>query len=89
MNIFLNREKSPEKQMRIELANSYRSMVGMAAFKDLDEKMNAIMDEAIKTIDNCSVEDVNMSVLCNSRGMRQAIDKIRRHIEYSINGIGK
>jgi len=75
-------------QERKDLADSYRLMMDLAAWKHFERMiMNPIEDKATKDEDSVSLDDLTVAKIAECRGRRAAIDKIKNDLDYIVNGI--
>lgn len=75
-------------QERKDLAESYRLMMDLAAWKHFEVNiLNAIEDKAIKDEDSVSLDDLTVAKISECRGRRAAINKIKGDLEYILFGL--
>lgn len=75
-------------QERKDLADSYRVMMDLTAWKHFDRMiLNAIDEKATKDEDSVSLDDLTVAKIAECRGRRAAIDKIKNDLDYILNGI--
>lgn len=75
-------------QARKDLADSYRLMMDLAAWKHFETNiLNRIEEQAIKDEDSVSLDDLTLAKIAECRGRRAAIDKITSDLDYIVNGI--
>lgn len=68
-------------QAKRELANSYHQIRGSIAFRHMMEEMEKIKQDSYKKEDTCDIKDFNTALVAEARGMRVAIDMLKRKIE--------
>lgn len=74
-------------QGRKDLAESYRVMMGLTAWRHFEVNILArIEDMATRDEDNTPIEDLSAARIAECRGRRKAIEKIRSDVDYIING---
>lgn len=81
--------EAAENQRRVQLAESYATMRGLIAWRDLDVFMTQLSQESVKHLDEMPVQALTLADAAHSRGIREAIDRIRRHIGFQINEEGQ
>lgn len=74
-------------QSRKELADQFKVMMGLAAWKHVELILNRIEEQATKDEDNCPLDELTPAKIAECRGRRKAIDKIHSDIEYIVNGL--
>jgi len=94
MNIFTKKNPdslSPEdrKQMAIELSNSYLNIMNSFAWRDLDALLDKIAADSVTACDECDIKDLTAASIGHLRGVRETIRKIRKHIDFSVNGLSR
>jgi hypothetical protein len=76
--------KNEEKQA---LAREYASLMTMRAWQDLVNYMETERDASMKSIDDKSVGDLNINIVCEQRGIRKGMLKIIQHAEQCAEGV--
>lgn len=61
-------------------------MIKQPAFTDLVAFMSQVVGESNKDLDVMPVEHLSATVAAHGRGMRDAVEKIRKHIDYQLSG---
>lgn len=79
-------EADRAKSLSQELASSYKTMVQIYAWKDLNELMQKMVDDSYKQVDVTPIEILSIAVVAEASGIRKAIAKIRKHVDYAMNG---
>jgi len=75
-------------QVKKELAEQYRVMMGLAAWKHFETNiLNRIEEQAVKDEDMVPLDDLSVSKIAECRGRRKAIDKIKNDLDYIVNGL--
>lgn len=77
-------------QARKDLADSYRLMMDLAAWKHFETKiLNFIEEQATKDEDSIPIYDLDHCIgkLGECRGKRAAIDKIKSDLDYILEGL--
>lgn len=83
-------ESSSTLQAKKDLAESYRNMMELAAWKHFELNiLNRIEKQATKDEDNIPVSELDKSIgkMGECRGRRGAIQKIKDDLEYILHGI--
>ncbi len=81
-------EMTPEqkKQAAIELANSYREMMGHFAWKHFKTViLQRIREDSIKSVDEVPPELLTPALVGVSRGVRKCIDQIDSELGWILN----
>lgn len=74
--------QDPEREKRLQLSAAYRSMTDMFAWKHLKEMvLERIHQQAVADEDALDMMDLNLGVIGECRGRRNAIKKILREVE--------
>jgi hypothetical protein len=81
-----NSESDRQSSIAREIGASYRRCTQEYAWKDLTDYMTKIVDESNHDVDVKDIEFLSVALVARSRGLREAIDKIRKHIDYALNG---
>lgn len=75
-------------QERKDLADSYRLMMDLAAWKHFDSTiLNQIETQAVKDEDSVSLDDLTVAKISECRGRRAAINRIKNGLEYILFGL--
>lgn len=73
-------------QASIELANAYREMMAMFAWKHLKGVVMArIMADSNKAVDQLDIKDLTLAQVAEARGMRKALEQIETEINWILN----
>ena len=75
--------------MSESLAASYRWIQKQEAWSDLDAFLTQLISDSTKDLDIMPVEHLSATVAAHGRGMRDAVQKIRAHIDYALSGVPK
>lgn len=68
------------------LSASYRWMMQQEAWGDLQRFLDKIVADSNRDLDVMPVEHLSATVAAYGRGMREAVQKIRNHIDYETMG---
>lgn len=80
-------EQESKRKASIELANAYREMMGMFAWKHLNGVLLArIKAEATVSIDQMPIAELTVGHVAEARGMRKAVDQIASEIAWILDG---
>jgi len=79
-------ETDRQQAVARELGVSYREMTQIYAWKDLDALMTKIVQDSNHEVDLAAIEHLNVAMVARARGLREAVDKIRKHVDYAMNG---
>jgi len=80
----IDREK--QNQANIELANAYRDMMGMFAWKHLKGNVMArIKSDALKATDETPAAELCLAQVAEDRGIRKCLDLIDSEINWILN----
>jgi hypothetical protein len=71
---------------KAEIADSYRTIVSTIAWRDLEKFLDSIEENSNKDIDAIQISELTLSEIGRSRGLREAVNKIRSHVDYLLNG---
>lgn len=82
MSLFTKQEDERKKRAAVEMANAYREMQMSVAWKDLNDLFEKIVTESNREVDQIPIESLEVSIVAKARGLREAIDRIRKHIGY-------
>lgn len=75
-------------QERKDLADSYRLMMDLAAWKHFEKTiLNRIDEQATKDEDSVTLDNLTVAKIAECRGRRATIDIIKNGLDYIINGI--
>lgn len=90
MNIFTKKDhdrlsNEEHRKMALELANSYLNIAGTFAWKDLSEYLDKLGNDAIKECEECATKDLTLVHVGKLRGIREVINKIKKHVDFSVN----
>lgn len=69
-----------------DLTGEYKILVTNPAWRDLDELMTKISAESNKELDYMPLERLSATVAAHARGLREAVAKIRAHVDYQLGG---
>lgn len=72
--------------MSDSLSASYRWIMQQEAWGDLSKYLDSLIIESDKQLDVMPIEQLSATVAAHGRGMRDAVAKIRSHIEYEMVG---
>ncbi len=72
--------------MSESLSASYRWVMQQEAWGDLDRFLDKLVTDSNRDLDVMAVEHLSATVAAHGRGMRDAVAKIRSHIEYQLVG---
>lgn len=72
--------------MNESLSASYRVVQQHEAWRDLNKFLDTLIIESSRDLDLMPIEHLSGTVAAHGRGMRDAIKKIRAHIDYQISG---
>lgn len=72
--------------MSKSLSESYQWCHQQEAWTDLMELLQKIVDDSNKELDVMAVEHLSATVAAHGRGMRDAIARIKKHIDYEMSG---
>lgn len=72
--------------MNESLTASYRAMQQQEAWHDLLNLMDKIVEDSNKELDVIAVEHLSATVAAHGRGMRDAVKRLRSHMERSLMG---
>lgn len=88
MNIFKRvvTDNPFEEQVKKELSTAYLSMIQSSAWKDLENKMTQMIEDSNRDVDNKPIHDMTVADVARARGVREAITKIRVHVNFYLNG---
>ncbi len=78
---FRTSDSGTVKQMQIELANSYRQIMGTMAFKHLMEEIEKEYQDSYKSEDQCDIKDLSVALAGEARGVRKGLAKIKKVIQ--------
>ena len=82
-------EPTPEQKAKaaIELANAYRDMMGMFAWKHFTGVvLENIRKHPMDTIDAMEIKDLTVAHVAEGRGIRKCIEAIKEEINWILNG---
>lgn len=79
-------ETDRQQSLAKELAASYHQLTLLYAWKDLSDLMDRIVQESNRQVDTCPTENLIVAVVAEARGFRKAVDKIRKHMDFAMNG---
>ncbi len=82
VSVFDREATDRARKLSIELANSYREMQNLYAWKDMDQYLTKIVDDSNREVDQVAIDTLNVETVARARGLREAVDKIRKHIGY-------
>jgi len=74
-------------QEKKDLAQAYRTMMDLAAWKHFEKMISNIELIAVKNEDDVSIEDLNIARIAECRGRRAAIKQIRGELNYILQGL--
>lgn len=91
MNIFTRKDTNgmnddDRRKMAVELANSYLRIMPSFAWKDLDEYLDKLSQDSVKACEECDMRDLTVAAIGHLRGVRETIRKIRKHVDFAVNG---
>lgn len=77
-----------EREAKNQLAESYRTMLEFAAWKDLMAQLESFEKRAIQDEDNIPLSDLGMAIgiIAQSRGIRDTVRRIRQHVDWIMHG---
>lgn len=67
-------------------SESYRWLIKQEAWRDLSEVMEKIIQDSTRELDTIPVEQMSIAVAAHGRGMRDAVARLRHHVDYRVNG---
>lgn len=88
MNVLERFRTVPDKDLersKLELANSYRQIQGTMAYKHMMDELDRIYVESYKLEDQCDIKELGLALAGQARGMRKAIDDLRRKIKNAVS----
>lgn len=90
MNLFglnkTNHNQDNDAKVRIELSESYSSLANTIAWRDLEAFLDILVQQSIKTEDQVNIQNLTLAEAAKGRGIREAVDKIRRHVSFYVSG---
>lgn len=72
--------------MSDSLSASYRWMQQQESWGDLNRFLDELVSISNKDLDNMAVENLSATVAAHGRGIRDAVQKIRAHVDYALVG---
>lgn len=67
-------------------SESYRWLIKQEAWRELNEVMEKIILDSTRELDTIPVEQMSITVAAHGRGMRDAVARLRHHVDYRVNG---
>lgn len=67
--------------INVELANSFRSMVGFPAWKHLEHVMRMMVEDHTMTEDQTPIDKLTVALVAEARGVRKAIRLIKEEVD--------
>lgn len=77
----------PSSQAKQELAEQFRLMMEMSAWKHFEGVMRRLYEMAVKDEDNVPLDEVSIARIAECRGRRKAIDKLRDEVQFIVYGL--
>lgn len=68
------------------LSASYRWIMQQEAWSDLNHLMDGLIKDSNRDLDTMPIEKLSGTVAAHGRGMRDAVQKIRAHVDYALGG---
>lgn len=81
---FRSMDHRESTQARIEIANSYRSVMNSLAWRHLTELIEKEYADSYKAEDQCAIQDLTVGVAARARGIREGLDRIKKGIQSAI-----
>ena len=72
--------------MSEHLTESYKWLVQQSAWKDLEALLSKIVSDSNKDLDFMDIDKLSATVAAHARGLRDAVAKIRSHVDYQLGG---
>lgn len=69
-----------------DLTGEYKILVSNPAWRDLDELLTKIHNESNTDLDSIHLTNLNVSFAAHARGLREAVRRIRSHVDYQLGG---
>jgi len=76
-----------QKDSQVARAEQYRTMMELSAWKDFSKQMDSVFEQATKDEDAMPIADLGLAKIGECRGRRNAITKLKKHIDYVLAGI--
>lgn len=74
-------------QEKKDLAESYQTMMNLAAWKHFEGILKNLETIATKTEDEIDIASLNLAQIAECRGRRNAIKQIRSQLHYILEGL--
>lgn len=84
-----NEPQDPEQKRKaaIELANAYRDMMAMFAWKHLQSVViSRIKADALKATDDRPIVELTLAEVAEARGVRKAFERIQTELDWILHG---
>lgn len=78
----------PSVQAKKDLAESYRTMMGLGAWKHFEKEiLSRVEAQAMKDEDSMELKDLTPAAIGECRGRRNAVRKIKTDLDYILNSV--